>query len=133
MFKFSGRRPKDLGVANGQFTAARSWKPNWVSSQVEPTDAHYIAPLKAAGNGRAAMPRLVKALQGFPRVNVVEQKEGYLYAEFSTALMGFTDDVEFAASPDAIHVRSSSRLGIRDFDVNRKPIEAVRAAFEKSK
>jgi len=133
MFKFTGRRPKSLGVEGGRFKAPASWKPNWVSSQVETTDAHYIAPLKAPGDSRSAMGKLAKVVQSFPRAKLVEQKDGYLYAEFSTALMGYTDDVEFAAAGDVIHVRSSSRLGVRDFDVNRKRIEAVRAGFDKSR
>lgn len=133
MFKFSGRRPQDLGAANGKFKAAPSWKPNWVSSQVEASDAHYIAPLKFTGDAKAAMQRLASLVKSFPRAKIVEQKDGYLYAEFSTALMGYTDDVEFLAAGDAIHVRSSSRLGIRDFDVNRKRVEALRAGFGKSR
>lgn len=127
MFKFSGRRPKDLGVEAGRFKAAPTWKPNWVSSQVEAGDRHYIAPLKARGDGKAAMHRLAEVVQAHPRARIVERNDGYLYAEFSTPLMGFVDDVEFAAAGDLIHVRSSSRLGIRDFDVNRQRIEALRA------
>jgi uncharacterized protein (DUF1499 family) len=123
MFKFAGRRPRDLGVKGATFTAARSWKPNWVSSQVDAGDPHYVAPL--AGS-LADVAKVVKAM---PRTQVVEQKDGYLYAEFSTALMGFTDDVEFVADGKSVHVRSSSRLGIRDFDVNRKRVEAIRAAL----
>jgi uncharacterized protein (DUF1499 family) len=133
MFKFTGRRPADLGAEGGRFKAAPSWKPNWVSSQVATTDAHYIAPLKVSGDGKAAMGRLAKVVQSFPRAVIVTQKDGYLYAEFSTALMGYTDDVEFVAAPGEIHVRSSSRLGIRDFDVNRKRIDAVRAGFDQSR
>lgn len=131
MFKFTGKRPADLGVRDGKFTAARSWKPNWVSSQVEAGDAHYIAPIKAAGDANAAAQRVAKAVGAMPRVKLVEHKGPYLYAEFSTALMGFTDDVEFFADGKALQVRSSSRLGVRDFDVNRKRIEALRAQFEK--
>lgn len=125
MFKFAGKRPRDLGVKDGRFTAAHSWKPNWVSSQVQSGDAHYIAPLEGS---IAQVAKLIKAL---PRVVVVEQKPDYLYAEFSTALMGYTDDVEFAADGKAVQVRSSSRLGVRDFDVNRKRIEAIRAELGK--
>ena len=124
MFKLSGKRPKDLGVRDGKFTAAPSWKPNWVSSQVEAGDSHYIAPIKAGGD---AMARLAKVVGAYPRAKVVEQKGSYLYAEFSTALMGFTDDVEFHFDGKALQVRSSSRLGVRDFDVNRKRVEAIRA------
>jgi uncharacterized protein (DUF1499 family) len=123
MFKFSGRRPSDLGVKDGKFTAAKTWKPNWVSSQIDQGDAHYIAPLKGS---LAAVARIVK---GMDRAVIVEQKDNYLYAEFSTPLMGYTDDVEFAADAKGVHVRSSSRLGVRDFNVNRKRVEAIRAAL----
>ena len=123
MFKFSGSRPSDLGVKDGKFTAAKSWKPNWVSSQADTGDKHYIAPLKGS------LADVVKVVKGMDRAVIVEQKGNYVYAEFSTPLMGFTDDVEFASDGKGVHVRSSSRLGIRDFDVNRKRVEAIRAAL----
>lgn len=127
MFKFSGRRPSDLGVRQGRFTAAPTWKPNWVSSQVDPGDPHYVAPIKAGGEPAAVIQRVAKVVGALPRVKIVEQKGGYLHAEFSTALMGYTDDVEFHADGKALQVRSSSRLGIRDFNVNRKRVEMLRA------
>lgn len=125
MFKLSGSQPADLGVRGGQFTAARTWKPNWVSSQVDPGDKHYIAPLPAV-----PMARVAEVVKAQPRTVVVEQKPDYLYAQFSTALLGFTDDVEFHHDGKVLHVRSSSRLGIRDFDVNRKRVEALRAQLK---
>ena len=128
MFKFTGKRPKDLGVRDGKFTAAPTWKPNWVSSQVDAGDSHYIAPIKAGGDAMARLSRIVGALA---RAKIVEQKGDYLYAEFSTPLMGYTDDVEFYADGKALQARSSSRLGVRDFNANRKRIEAIRAQFEK--
>jgi len=131
MFKLSGRRPSDLGVQNGKFTAAKTWKPNWVSSQAAADDKHYIEPIKVGGDATAAMQRVARAVGAVPRAKVVEQKGAYLYAEFSTALMGFTDDVEFFADGKVVQVRSSSRLGVRDFDVNRKRVEALRAQLEK--
>jgi uncharacterized protein (DUF1499 family) len=131
MFKFSGKRPADLGVRDGRFTAAPSWKPNWVGSQVAAGDAHYIAPIKAAGDAATVIQRVARLVAAQPRTTVVEHKGAYLYAEFSTALMGYTDDVEFFADGKLLHVRSSSRLGVRDFNVNRKRIEALRAQLEK--
>lgn len=131
MFKFTGKRPRDLGVKDGRFSAARTWKPNWVSSQVAADDAHYIAALKFSRDAKTAMQRLAKVVQALPRARIVEQKPDYLYAEFSTPLMGYVDDVEFHCDGKVIHVRSSSRLGVRDFNVNRKRIETIRAAFEK--
>lgn len=130
MLKLSGRRPRDLGAEQGRFRAARSWKPNWVSSQVDAGDARYIAPLPVAGDAAAAWARLSGALAATPRITIVEERPDYLYAEASTPTLGFVDDLEFALTGNAIHVRSSSRLGIRDFDVNRKRIEVLRVAVE---
>ena len=47
--------------------------------------------------------------------------------------MGFVDDVEFALdeAASAIHLRSASRLGIRDLGVNRARIETIRTQFGK--
>ena len=61
-------------------------------------------------------------------------KPDYLYAEYSSALFGFVDDVEFYFPPEThiIHVRSASRLGHSDLGVNRKRIEAIRARLLRS-
>ncbi len=61
-----------------------------------------------------------------PGASVIEEKPGYLYAEFRTRLLRFVDDVEFLLGEGVIHVRSASRLGRRDFGVNRKRIESLR-------
>ncbi len=132
MFKLSGKRPDNLGVKDGRFTAPASWKPNWVSSQVEASDLHAIAPLKFTRDARAAMARLTKVIQAQPRAAIIRNDGSYLYAEFSTPLMGYVDDVEFYCDGKAIQVRSASRLGVRDFNVNRKRVETIRAEFEKN-
>jgi uncharacterized protein (DUF1499 family) len=63
---------------------------------------------------------------------VVRQEWNYLHAEFKSRLMGFVDDVEFTYDEKAgvLHVRSASRLGRRDFDVNRKRVQALRSRIE---
>jgi uncharacterized protein (DUF1499 family) len=71
----------------------------------------------------AAVRRAVAAL---PRTTVISEKENYLYAEFRSKLLGFVDDVEFFYDGAAIQVRSASRLGRRDFAVNRKRVEKLR-------
>jgi uncharacterized protein (DUF1499 family) len=129
MFKLRGRRPKNLGVAHGRFNAPPTRKPNWVSSQVDGSDPHYIAPLRFEGDARAAMRRLKDVIARMPRVEIREVRDDYLDAEFSTPLLGFVDDVEFYNDGRVIHTRSSPRLGVRDFGVNRKRIEAIRKAF----
>ncbi|MGH8541291.1 MAG: DUF1499 domain-containing protein [Stenotrophobium sp.] len=128
MFKFSGKRPTNLGVRDGKL-AACSRKPNCVSSQASAGDSHYVAPLNLSGEVKPAMQKLRKILEGMERVRIVESQPNYFYAEFSTKLMGYVDDVELYCDGKVIHVRSASRLGYSDMGVNRKRVEALRAAF----
>jgi uncharacterized protein (DUF1499 family) len=128
---FSGSRPRDLGFSAGKFKPV-SWKPNAVSSTVDAGDSkHYIAPFAYRGDKADAWKKLVALVKSQPRVNMVSETSGYLHAEFKSAGMGFVDDVEFAidARGSSIHVRSASRLGIRDFNINRDRVEALRSAF----
>jgi uncharacterized protein (DUF1499 family) len=129
---FSGSRPTNLGFNAGKF-APPSWKPNSVSSTVEKSDKHYIEPLAFSGVPADAWKKLQGIVKASPRTNVVNENAGYLYAEFKSAGLGFVDDAEFALDERAgvIHVRSGARLGIRDFDVNRKRIEGIRSQFGK--
>lgn len=131
---FAGKRPTGLGFTAGKFKPPQK-KPNCVSSTVTTTDSHYIAPIKFNGDAAAAWKKLLVLVTAQPRTTLIEQKPNYLCAEFKTATMGYVDDVEFAldAKAKAIQVRSASRLGIRDFGVNRKRIEALRAGFTTAK
>ena len=129
MFKFTGKRPAHLGVTNGRLSPPPR-KPNCVSSQADPADSqHYVAPIGFAGDPGTAMKKLRDVIQDMPRVKVVDARPDYLYAEFSTPLMGYVDDVEFYCDGKAIQVRSASRLGDSDLGVNRKRVEAIRRAF----
>jgi uncharacterized protein (DUF1499 family) len=69
-----------------------------------------------------------------PGATVVTSQPGYLYAEFSTPVLKFVDDVEFLLDQPAgvIQMRSASRLGRKDFGANRKRLEAIRQRFDAS-
>jgi uncharacterized protein (DUF1499 family) len=96
-----------------------------VNSQA--TDSrHAIAPLPLTGTAEQTQARLKAILKSEPRVNLVGEAPGYLRAEFSSRLMRFVDDVEFHIGATAVDVRSASRLGYKDFDVNRERIEYLR-------
>lgn len=129
---FSWKRPDYLGVKDGRLARPKS-TPNCVSSQADPSDAeHYIAPVAFKGDAAGAISAVRKAVDGMRDATVIRQDGGYLYAEFRTRLMRFVDDVEFFYDDKAgvIHVRSASRLGRRDFGVNRARVEALRARIE---
>ena len=127
MFKFSGKRPSSLGVRDGKLAACPG-SPNCVNSQADDRK-HGISPLEFSGDALAAVQRLAGVVGKMPGAQVIQSGSDYLYVEFSTPLMGFVDDVEFYCDGKAIQVRSAARLGYSDFGVNRKRIEAIRAAL----
>jgi uncharacterized protein (DUF1499 family) len=116
------RRPANLGARDGSLAPCKR-TPNCVSSQADPADReHYIAPLAFAGS----ISDLRRAIEALPRVTVIREEPDYLYAEFRTPLMRYVDDVEFLKAGALLHVRSASRLGRRDFGVNRRRVEEIR-------
>ena len=131
----TGKRPQRLGKvkaedgAGYQLYGAKPNSENTVSSFA--TNANCaIAPLAAKDPG-ATWQKLEKIVAAMTGAKIIDAQADYLYAEFTTKLMGFVDDVEFLldASHHRIHVRSASRLGRKDFGVNRKRIEAIRHAL----
>ncbi|HEX5632019.1 MAG TPA: DUF1499 domain-containing protein [Gemmatimonadales bacterium] len=130
----AGKAPQTLGVRDGRL-ARPSKTPNSVSSQADlwadhpQRDYARIAPLALRGDGPSTIARLKAIVEALPRAKVVDSRADYLYAQFTTRVLKFTDDVEFWFDPagGVVQVRSASRLGRKDFGVNRERIEALRA------
>jgi len=116
----AGEPPQNIGVQNGRLTACPE-SPNCVSS-FESDAEHGIQPLQAS------LRQVEQVLLGLDEANIVESADAYLYAEFTSRLMRYVDDVEFLEDSTAgvIHVRSASRLGYSDLGANRKRIENIR-------
>ncbi len=133
MTMFAGKRPTNIGVQAGKLAACPS-SPNCVSSQSLDAE-HKIEPLTYNSTTVEAMAQLKKVIESEERTKILSETPNYLYAEFSSKLMGFVDDVEFYLDEAAkfIHVRSASRLGQSDLGVNRKRIETIRAKFNELK
>jgi len=133
----AGREPTDLGVSNGRLKLP-SLTPNSVSSQAALYPDHpqrdYASigslPLKSAG-AAASLQTLAAVLKSVPGTSVVVQRPDYLYAQSQTRWLKFVDDIEFWVNPasQVIEVRSASRLGRKDFGVNRQRVETIRAAY----
>jgi len=135
-----GTPPTDLGVRDGKLKPP-SMTENSVSSQAALYPGHPqrkyadIAPLPLKGDGPATLAKIKAIVEGMDGAKVVKSEPDYLYAQFTTRLMKYVDDVEFWYDPSAkvIQVRSASRVGRGDLGVNRKRIETVRGAFEAAK
>ncbi len=131
---FSGKAPANLGHRDGKLKPP-SKTPNSVSSQADLWVEHpmqdyaRIAPLALKGDGAATLARIKSIVEAMPGASVVTSESDYLYVQFSTRLMKFVDDAEFWFDPagGVVQVRSASRLGSKDFGVNRARIEAIRA------
>lgn len=129
LFSFSGDRPTNLGVKNGALAPCPP-SPNCVSSQSGDAK-HQIAPLTYQGSPAEAIAKLKEIIAASDNAKIITAEHNYIYAEFTSKLMGFVDDVEFYLDPESatIQVRSASRLGESDLGVNRKRIEAIRRQF----
>ncbi len=104
--------------------------PNCVSTQAPPGPQH-LDPIPYTGSPGAARARLLEILRNYPRTRIVQEDPDFLKAECRSAFFHFVDDVEFLFDDTArrIEFRSASRLGRKDFGVNRKRMEEIRAAF----
>ena len=128
---FAGKRPDNLGVREGRLLTCPN-SPNCVCSYDQDPE-HAIAPLTFSGSPEKAIADLKQIIRAMPKTQIVSESDDYIYAEFTSKLMGFVDDVEFYADREAnvIQVRSASRLGKSDLGVNRKRIEAIRSELGK--
>jgi uncharacterized protein (DUF1499 family) len=127
---FTGNRPNNLGATDGKLAPCPN-TPNCVSSQS--TDAsHQVEPLSYTSTPQVALTQLKQVIQGLPKTSIITETDSYIYAEFTSAIMGFVDDVEFCLDPEArvFHIRSASRLGKSDLGVNRKRVETIRSQFQ---
>jgi uncharacterized protein (DUF1499 family) len=129
----SGTRPTNIGATNGKLLPCPE-SPNCVNSRSNNT-VHAIKAIhfKRPITQTEAIMAVKEALLALPRIEIITETETYLYAEATSKVMRFVDDVEFLFPNEEliqeVHARSASRSGYSDFDVNRLRIESVRAAL----
>jgi uncharacterized protein (DUF1499 family) len=128
-----GSAPSYLGITEGVLAKPALGKTNSVSSQhaLPEGSYHQIAPLSFDGDAQAAFSRLRAIATQLPGCVVVRSDPTYLYLQCESQWLRFVDDLEFflAAKDSLIHVRSASRLGRKDFGVNRSRVETIRHQF----
>ncbi len=127
----SGNKP-ELGVNNGVLAPCPKTA-NCVNSQTT-DEKHHIQPLRFTGTQQKAKIRLLQIITSDKRSKILIEQDTYIRLEFTSALFGFIDDVEFyfpeqKGNGTIIHVRSASRVGYSDLGVNRKRIEQIRNKF----
>ncbi|CAM8994245.1 unnamed protein product [Rhodiola kirilowii] len=150
ILNLSGKKPDYLGVQkNNPALALCPATKNCISTSENVSDlVHYVPPWTynpEEGQRRRkpvtreeAMEELLqvikttKADKSIPQI--AEKTEDYIRVEYESPILGLVDDVEFWFPPgkdSIVEYRSASRMGIMDFDANRKRIKALRLALEK--
>jgi uncharacterized protein (DUF1499 family) len=127
---YAAEPAKSIITSYGKLAACPS-APHCVSS--DDSDAkHQIAALRIKGDADTAWSVLNAELDRLPRSQTVERRADYRRVVVTTKLLRFKDDVEFMLRPERgeIAMRSSSNVGYYDFNVNRKRLEAIRAALQ---
>ena len=128
-FSCSARRPGSLGITGGRLSPCPA-TPNCVSTQ-DKDPKHRIEPISYRGSLEDATKTMREVIMGMKRAYIVKTSDTYIHAEFTSAIFRFVDDVEIYFDDNAkiIHIRSASRVGYGDFNVNRKRTERIRELY----
>lgn len=138
----AGTPPIPPPVASGELVAPCPDSPNCVSTAAPDTDAeHHAEPLAFTGTVDDAKARMKVLVATMPRTALVDETPTSLTFTFTSALMGFVDDVHmvFVAAPEVpapggpstgrIEYRSASRVGHGDMGVNRARMADIATAW----
>lgn len=123
--EFNGMKPEKLEACPNT--------PNCVNSQE--TGFHSVEPFIISNTGKSNWNDIVAVVIAMPRTTVVENTDGYLHVEVSTAVFHFTDDLELLLNSNGktIDIRSASRLGLSDLGANSRRVESLRKVLKNQK
>ncbi len=127
--------PKGVGVPPNPLASPRltpcPGSPNCVSTDAADTE-HAIEPLPLAETQQRTIELLSASVRELPGSRSVLTKDNYMHFEVRSPWLGFVDDVEFLIDEEenVVQVRSASRIGRKDFGVNRRRVEEIRKRYE---
>lgn len=117
------QKGKAKGLLNGHL-APPSSAPNCVSSEIDVQPEKKVAPLNGS---LEAIKAAIIATGG----TITSETKSYVSATYMSNIFKFVDDVEIRHDKENVwHIRSASRVGYSDRGVNRKRVEAIRAAIK---
>lgn len=130
--KTPGQTPK-LGLQDNGMLKQCDYAPNCFSTSGD--DTHLLKMWKPKA-GSDAMAELLEVVKAYPPGQAGVDKGGfaikvadpkYVYVQYESLKYGFIDDVEFALDDHGVQVRSASREGYLDFNVNGKRLNWISA------
>ena len=71
---------------------------------------------------------LIQILENTPRLEIINKEKDYIHAIATSRIMKFIDDIEIKNlnQDNIFQIKSSSRLGIYDFGVNKRRVQTLR-------
>lgn len=118
-----------LGLKNGQLQPCISIE-NCVITESRNGVLSNIKPFVFSGDKTLFSNKLYIAVQSL-NGNIIEVKDGYIAATFSSAIFGFIDDLELRITDDnKLHFRASSRVGRSDLGVNKHRVQQLKLALQ---
>ncbi len=126
-------RPNNIGITDGpkgKVLTKCPQTPNCLSSHYIEDKEHYVEPLQYKMPKEQAKKLISSIIIKTSSAQLIKESPDYIYAEYTSSVFKFVDDVEFDFSQNnIIHFRSASRLGKKDFGVNSKRIEEIKFRF----
>lgn len=118
------------GLIEGKLSACPE-TPNCVCSEYQADSRHAIEPIEIPAQGPEAAQSRIRDIILELGGSIASERRHYMAATFSSELFGFVDDLEVVIDADGglIQLRSASRVGYGDGDVNRKRVEKIRQRF----
>ncbi len=128
MAVMSQKMPDNLGLKDGQLTPCPE-SPNCVCSESHTANdaEHYTQAIQGNQTTWDKLKKVIQAQGG----TIESDNSLYMHVTFRSAVFQYVDDVELRLdeASNTIHIRSASRIGRSDFDVNRKRVEAIKKAL----
>jgi len=115
------------GLSSGKLTQCPN-TPNCVCSEIDKNLPHFIAPIPFEKSSHEKIFSILKQEIQDLGGEVIIEKNNYLAAIFVSSIFRFVDDFEIRIDVEnnTIHIRSASRVGRSDMNVNRSRVEKFR-------
>jgi len=119
------------GLNSGRLSPC-STTPNCICSENSDDIDHYIAPLSYTEYSNIELRYLLVEIIQSMGGSLSQANESYISATFSSSIFRFVDDLEIRIdeTQHLIHIRSASRVGHSDLDMNKKRVELLKQLYK---
>ncbi|MEM7309142.1 MAG: DUF1499 domain-containing protein [Planctomycetota bacterium] len=125
----ASQAPVEVGLVGGQLRPCPS-PARCVNSNAD--EGATVPPFPYLGDPDESFQALVALVADDPNAELITVERDYAHAVYRTPVLRFADDLELKLEreQDAIHVRSSSRVGYSDLGMNHRRVEDLRARWK---